>query len=60
MQNQQIYVVAWLDGCFYAVQKNSSNGSITSIRYLLQELVENGAVVIGNIHDNPELFGHLD
>lgn len=56
MKNELVYVVEWIDGCFYAVQKSPPTGMVTSIRHPLHELVGNGTVVIGNIHDNPELL----
>ena len=53
MLDHCIYVIEWHDGGFWAVLKtpNSSSEILP-----LQNLVTKGAVVIGNIHDNPELL----
>lgn len=48
-----IYVIEWHDGGFWAVLKTSTSPSET---LPLQRFVAKGAVVIGNIHDNPELL----
>lgn len=44
------YEVVWLDGCLYAKRKESSN---TTIYYIIGN---KEYIVIGNIHENPELL----
>ena len=53
MLDHCIYVIEWHDGGFWAVLKTSTSPSET---LPLQRFVAKGAVVIGNIHDNPELI----
>jgi len=53
MLDHCIYVIEWHNGGFYAVLRTPTDSSaILSLR----DLVEKGAVVIGNIHDNPDLL----
>ena len=54
-----IYVVEWKNGCLYAVQKNNLKAGVSVVNKLIHLLVEEGAEVIGNTHDNPELLENL-
>lgn len=54
-----IYVVEWKNGCLYAVQKNHLKAGVSVVNKLIHLLVEDGAEVIGNTHDNPELLENI-
>ena len=54
-----IYVVEWKNGCLYAVQKNNLKAGVSVVNKLIHLLVEEGAEVIGNTHDNPELLENI-
>ena len=53
MLDHCIYVIEWHNGGFLAILKTTNS---TSETLPLQSLVAKGAVVIGNIHDNPDLL----
>lgn len=53
MLNHYVYVIEWHDGGFCAVLKTPNVPPATPP---LRNLVESGAVVIGNVHDNPDLL----
>ena len=53
MLDHCIYVIEWHNGGFLAILKTTNS---TSETLPLQSLVAKGAVVIGNIHDNPNLL----
>lgn len=57
---RHIYDVEWKDGCLYAVQKNFLKTGNTVYYKLINLLVEDGAEVIGNIYDTPELLENID
>lgn len=51
---RHLYVIEWKGGCLYA-----SQSSISTVCRLIEDLIDGGAEVVGNIHDNPELLeGH--
>ena len=54
-----IYLVEWKNGCLYAVQKNNLKAGVSVVNKLIHLLAEEGAEVIGNTHDNPELLENL-
>lgn len=53
---RHIYVIEWKNGCLYASQKNFLKGNISARYLLIEGLVKDGAEVIGNVYENPELL----
>ena len=51
-----LYVVEWKDGCLCAFQKNYLKDGISEIYKPVRVLADDGAEVIGNIYENPELL----
>ena len=52
----RLYVIEWKSGCLYAVQKKFPQSNMSTAYRLIDDLVAEGAGVIGNIYDNPELL----
>lgn len=53
---RHIYVIEWKGGCLYASQKNYLKDGASGYYKLIDSLMNEGAEIIGNIHDNPELL----
>ena len=53
---RHLYVVEWKGGCLYASQKNYLKDGASGYYKLIDSLMNEGAEIIGNIHDNPELL----
>ena len=56
MLDHCIYVIEWHDGGFCAIPYTHASSAAWSLR----DFVKHGAVVIGNIHDNPDLIKNND
>ena len=53
---RHLYVIKWKDGCLYASQQNYLKDGVSGYYKLINGLTDEGAEIIGNIHDNPELL----
>ena len=53
---RHLYVIEWKNGCLYASQKNFLKGNVSARYLLIEGLVKDGAEVIGNIYESPELL----
>ena len=52
----RLYVIEWKSGCLYASQKSYLKDSVSTFYKPVDNLIAEGAGVIGNIYDNPELL----
>lgn len=53
---QDCTCIEWKNGCLYASQKNFLKGNVSARYLLIEGLVKDGAEVIGNIYESPELL----
>lgn len=53
---RHLYVIEWKSGCLYASQKSYLKDSVSAFYKPVDDLIDEGAEVIGNIYDNQELL----